>query len=46
MVVLQQGVEADGVVSGQMAVDRCIAEGQQLPVVAVAAGDLWLLAEA
>jgi hypothetical protein len=34
-VVLQQGVEAEGVVSGQMAVDRCIAEGPQLAVVVV-----------
>ena len=33
-------------VSGQMAIDRRIAEGQQLPVVAVAAGDPWLLADA
>lgn len=46
MVVVQQGVEADGVVSGQVAVDRCIAERQQLAVVAVAAGDPWLLADA
>ena len=46
MVVVQQGVEGDGVVSGQMGVDRCIAEGQQLPVVSVAAGDPWLLADA
>ena len=46
MVVLQQGVETDGVLAGQMAIDRRIAEGLQLPVVAVAAGDPWLLAEA
>jgi hypothetical protein len=32
--------------AGQVAVDRCIAEGQQLAVVAVAAGDPWLLADA
>ena len=38
MVVFQQGVEANGVVSGQMAIDRFIPYGQQLPVLAIAAG--------
>ena len=38
MVVFQQGVEANGVVSGQMAIDRFIPERQQLPVLPIAAG--------
>jgi len=45
-VVLQQGVEAEGMVAGQMAVDRRIGEGRQLPVMAVAAADPGLLADA
>ena len=46
MVVFQQGVEAEGVVSGQMAIDRFIAERQQLPVLAIAAGHPRLFADA
>jgi hypothetical protein len=46
MVVFQQGVEANGVVSGQMAIDRCIAEWQQLPVLAIAAGHPRFFADA
>ena len=45
MVVFQQGVEAEGVVSGQMAIDRFIPERQQLPVFAIAAGHPWLFAD-
>ena len=44
-VVLQQGVEAKRVFAGQMAVDRFIRYGQQLPVAAIAAGHTWLLAD-